>query len=755
MAAALGASQAAAAPAAEPKAPGEEEDDEYEYYDYEEVVTYEEVEATDGNYEDVVVVEYEDCESDEEAPEEQGPEPEGQEQPQQEEQLQEQGRRHEALVQHVVEKPQSSPLAVPAVRDKPTATASPPLLVRPSHSPSTPPPPARRPPPTAVPAVEPAGLESTLRSKKRSVSVPPKKLKQSGGGLNFSGLRIEFVGDTQEARAALFESFRKTESIRCGTELFGRVEREECDCFVCPCSSSLGPLWPQYSTASDALSRLEKKYPGTKERVTNVIIEEYLGEVPVGTSFLMELSPTFQVCFVTLASTTAVQGSFVEFAYAYSGFRSAMIEIALHNRKNPGKEIVEVVWPLFPCIGFLENQPYEVVRQIAIARRQLLFGTGDVDVRAKELIECPLRDEEVTKRIFVVLASSGELPERGLYSMKELEWLMAMVSDPTDAGLQLQAAKCLAEFMRADKRQLPTDISKQQVCERVLGAWQNNDSTCANCMLYMMQFAQEGKVFIHNEIQSDDLETLESIGKGATANVYRAVYKGVHVAYKEFYEGVDMTEFYKEVAMMSLLFHPNLVRMLGAGIKDGKYAFIVTEIIENGSLHDMIFQKSRPYNFNEVLTWALDTAKGMRYLHKMGIIHRDLKSLNLLITSDLHCKVTDYGASRLIDAGATMTGNIGTAAWMAPEVFNAKNYTEKADVYSFAMCLYEMVTQLQPFHEISSFQIPVHVTKGGRPTIPKEAPKPWVKIMKECWHAKPDRRPSFVKIISMLEALRP
>lgn len=88
-------------------------------------------------------------------------------------------------------------------------------------------------------------------------------------------------------------------------------------------------------------------------------------------------------------------------------------------------------------------------------------------------------------------------------------------------------------------------------------------------------------------------------------------------------------------------------------------------------------------------------------------------------------------------------------------MFNAKSYTEKADVYSFAMCVYEMVTQQQPFHEISSFQIPVHVTKGGRPTIPKEAPKQWVKLMKECWHAKPDRRPSFVKIISMLEALRP
>ena len=104
--------------------------------------------------------------------------------------------------------------------------------------------------------------------------------------------------------------------------------------------------------------------------------------------------------------------------------------------------------------------------------------------------------------------------------------------------------------LHGSRRQLPTDISKQQVCERVLGAWQSNDSETANCMRYMMQFAQEGKVFIHNEIRSEDLETLESIGKGATANVYRAVHKGVHVVYKEFYEGVDMTEFYKEVAMM-------------------------------------------------------------------------------------------------------------------------------------------------------------------------------------------------------------
>ena len=83
--------------------------------------------------------------------------------------------------------------------------------------------------------------------------------------------------------------------------------------------------------------------------------------------------------------------------------------------------------------------------------------------------------------------------------------------------------------------------------------------------------------------------------------------------------------------------------------------------------------------------WALHTAASMKFLHSCGLIHRDLKSLNLLVGQNLEVKLCDFGLSRVLDRQKAMTSNIGTVSWIAPEVFQKKHYTEKADVYSYGM----------------------------------------------------------------------
>jgi hypothetical protein len=113
----------------------------------------------------------------------------------------------------------------------------------------------------------------------------------------------------------------------------------------------------------------------------------------------------------------------------------------------------------------------------------------------------------------------------------------------------------------------------------------------------------------------------------------------------------------------------------------------------------------------------------------------------------------------VIDCTSTMTGNIGTVGWIAPEIFQSKRYTEKCDVYSFGIILYELMAQLLPFKDIASFKIPQMVVKGDRPLIPAVAlaitPKEYVDLMKLCWHDNPQKRPTFSSILARLQSMVP
>lgn len=100
-----------------------------------------------------------------------------------------------------------------------------------------------------------------------------------------------------------------------------------------------------------------------------------------------------------------------------------------------------------------------------------------------------------------------------------------------------------------------------------------------------------------------------------------------------------------------------------------------------------------------------------------------------------------------------MTGNIGTVSWMAPEMFSNASYTEKIDVYSFAIVLYELVVREIPFAGENSFSLPVQVAKGVRPKLPKNISKKWTKLLTQCWHDKPSRRPTFLRIVEILQGL--
>ncbi len=180
---------------------------------------------------------------------------------------------------------------------------------------------------------------------------------------------------------------------------------------------------------------------------------------------------------------------------------------------------------------------------------------------------------------------------------------------------------------------------------------------------------------------------------------------------------------------------------------------IVTELME-ASVYDMLHDDSFELDETLRLEIALSTAKCMAFLHSCGLMHRDLKSLNLLVSKNFDVKICDFGLSRFVDRQTQMTNNIGTIAWIAPELFQKKFYTEKADVYSYGIILWELVSRKIPFSNVESFTIPIMVTRGERPSVPKDCPSDWKKLIKACWNQKPTSRPSFKKILAKLREMQ-
>jgi len=156
---------------------------------------------------------------------------------------------------------------------------------------------------------------------------------------------------------------------------------------------------------------------------------------------------------------------------------------------------------------------------------------------------------------------------------------------------------------------------------------------------------------------------------------------------------------------------------------------------------------------------ALDIARGMNYLHCSDpiIIHRDLKSHNLLVDEHFKVKVCDFGLSTMVkrhlDRFTAMTP-VGTPCWTAPEVLRNELYSERADVFSFGVVLWELVTREDPYQGMPTFQIVIAVGQHKmRPLIPPNAPSALSQLMADCWNEDPNLRPPFSEIVSRLEKM--
>lgn len=249
----------------------------------------------------------------------------------------------------------------------------------------------------------------------------------------------------------------------------------------------------------------------------------------------------------------------------------------------------------------------------------------------------------------------------------------------------------------------------------------------------------------------------KEIGSGGFSIVYKATLRDYVIAAKYIkgeYTEEAFEEFKVEVDFMKRLDHPNLCFLVGSVAEDNVMV-ILTEYCENGSLFDLLHKKRQRLNKTDLHRLALEIAQGMEYLHKLDppIIHRDLKSLNILLDTFYHAKIADFGLSKtaLIGANVFHTAGVGTPQWTAPEVLESPKYGLSADVYSYGVVLWEMTHNSIPYSGYDSVQIAMNVIKGVRPPIKATCPKEIAELMTVCWHKNPKERPTFTTIISTLQ----
>ncbi|KAK1273970.1 Serine/threonine-protein kinase HT1 [Acorus gramineus] len=247
---------------------------------------------------------------------------------------------------------------------------------------------------------------------------------------------------------------------------------------------------------------------------------------------------------------------------------------------------------------------------------------------------------------------------------------------------------------------------------------------------------------------------------GSHSRIYRGIYKQRAVAVKmvripeqdEKKRALLEKQFASEVALLSRLYHPNIVQFIAACKKPPVYC-IITEYMSQGTLR-MYLHKKEPYSLSmeTILRLALDISRGMQYLHSQGVIHRDLKSDNLLLNDEMRVKVADFGTSCLERQGRAAKGNMGTYRWMAPEMIKGKPYTRKVDVYSFGIVLWELTTALVPFQGMTPVQAAYAASeKNVRPQLSEKSSPVVNNLIKNCWSANPSKRPDFIYILSVLE----
>ena len=278
-------------------------------------------------------------------------------------------------------------------------------------------------------------------------------------------------------------------------------------------------------------------------------------------------------------------------------------------------------------------------------------------------------------------------------------------------------------------------------------------------------------VGVGGDVGCDGLEVMNEIGHGTTSVVYRGRLRGKDVAVKIFNQAGGNGdggggEYVREIELMMRLKNPYIIEVYDKCELSGHCGYVM-EYVGLGSLDVVICSGGLSCGIR--MRYGREICLGMRYLHSQNIIHRDLKLSNILVLSvnesepecDVVCKISDFGTARETDISntlsmsqsMTMTSNIGTPLYMAPEILcGQSHYSEKADVYSYGIVLCGVWNEQIPYSDMtfsSAAELFRGIVESGiRPSLKPDCPQPYVQLVSSCLQSDPHYRPSFEQIAS-------
>ena len=514
------------------------------------------------------------------------------------------------------------------------------------------------------------------------------------------------------------------------------------------------------------------------------MVRQSCGEIPLGTAILAQANSSF-ILLLALSRTNLLEDKATEDSY-YTAFRGALAAISEHNRrmKNgdaadmplicPSRDQATAITRVFFPVYFPDTAEAKYIEalkfghQVSVAissyRRWL-----SCESKKKETLEAyrsftasfdrklrrgVSRFSKKKLEIFSGYLASGDLANRGLMDTQEIEWLVQACAFEGDKNSPFYRNRRL---QRLGQIALGALLSNKHFQTGEGFQTQVRDTLVQNkhCFEWLIKMASAGSISFCPNIDLSDMGKLVRFARGGTSSIYRTKWNDETVAVKLFNDDEKSTDILQEISLMCLLRHPNLLPVFahGASIyEDGNRMFCVSPYASRGSLYNVLHDEAATFDAKKRFNVLHQTALGIEYLHSLGLIHRDLKSLNILIQEDWGVYVADIGATRL--QAELMTVNVGTPIWMAPEVFSSQDYSLKADIYSFAMIIYEVITGKLPFENVSSYEIPALVCKGQRPVFPEKLSKGWAKLVASMWVDKPAKRPSMDKVVLSLVALK-
>lgn len=268
-------------------------------------------------------------------------------------------------------------------------------------------------------------------------------------------------------------------------------------------------------------------------------------------------------------------------------------------------------------------------------------------------------------------------------------------------------------------------------------------------------------------VNLNDFDIGDLVGKGNYAFVHRGIRKARHnhpeieCAIKLLFREVEIEEFMREVGCQASLKHPAILSLIGFSLPivgEGRYA-IITDIMPNGTLEKLVEEVRRgnaPENWEVIKACNIfGIAAGMAFVHQNHIMHRDLKIENVMLDAENLPKIADFGLSRFVredtEKQIQLTRYRGTPTYMAPELFDCINYTNKVDVFSYSYILYELNTSKKAWsdrNDLNLFTLIGYIKNNIRPKIDEyEISDEFVQLIHRCWDGDPQVRPSFIEIV--------